>query len=115
MCKEAKARGAGQWKREGEGRSDAAPADPSVRSSGPQAPLSGTTRRHTGVPGQECEAVCSCVPVLISNAPVCASHSLLAARGSGSDMRDSIFGINRFHTQAKNDHTQMLTVMIGDT
>lgn len=67
---------------------------------------SGITRRHTGVPGQECEAVCSCVTVLISNAPVCASHSLLAARGSGSDMRDSIFGINDFHTQAKNDHTQ---------
>lgn len=67
---------------------------------------SGITRRHTGVPGQECEAVFSCVPVLISNAPVCAIHSLLAACGSGSDMRDSIFGINSFHTQAKSDHTQ---------
>lgn len=42
MCKEAKTRGTGQWKREGEGRPDAASADPSVRSSGPQAPLAGT-------------------------------------------------------------------------
>lgn len=35
---------------------------------------SGITLRHTGVPGQECEAVFSCVPVLISNAPVCHSQ-----------------------------------------
>lgn len=40
--------------------------------------------------------------------------NLPAPPESGSDMRDSIFGISSFHSRTMSDHTQMLTVMIGN-
>ena len=72
MCKEAKARGAGQWPRDGEGRSDAASADPSVRSSEPQAPLAGTLV-SLGKSVKQCVHMCQCSSQMHQCVPVTAS------------------------------------------
>lgn len=102
ICKEATARGAGERKREEGGRLDAASAEPSVRSAWPQASLSGTLV-SPGRSVKRCFHVCQCSSQMHQCVP------FPAARGSGSDMRDSIFGINSFHTQARSDDTQMLS------
>lgn len=91
MCKEVKAQEAGG--RKGGKRKEVGSCVSQVRGQKlcrPQAALSGTLVSL----GRHLKQCSHGVTVLISKAPVCATHNLLAAHGSGSDTRDSTFGIS---------------------